>query len=110
MSTNPNNLPEEKIRELLDEFFKSGYGPKDFCYFNEKIDEATLRRWVEKYRPDKLDSLDNGFADIRVNGDLSSLLPQQQPPAQPRTLFARIGYVEIYGQVPADYLKSLSHE
>lgn len=96
-----SQLSEEKIMELLQDFFSTGYDIKEFCFLNEGLDEATLTSWIEKYYPGKLS---NDFVELKINDELKRT-STHKPSTQ--KLFARIGEIELYTAVPANYLKSL---
>ena len=105
MPTN-TTLTEADIRKLLDEFIRSGFSLKEFCTI-EDHDEAVLQRWLDKYYPELLD---DGFMDARVDPNLKDepkrIVTAPKKPAVP-ALFARVGDIELFHQVPAAYLKSL---
>lgn len=84
---------EEQILKLLEEFEANTYSVKDFCMLSD-INEAIFYSWQKKYRS-KDNEDDNGFSSIElVSGDK----PQ---------LFAEIGNLKLYREVPAEYLKTL---
>jgi len=105
MSSNVNP-PEEKIRALLKEyaFYQAmDFTTEEFCSY-AKVDEAVLQDWIARYP----DYDDDAFIDINIVRSLS----EQQPAAEKRPstappLFAKVGDIEIYQQMPAAFLKSL---
>lgn len=100
-------MPQEHILELLEEYYQSGYSIKDFCFLKE-IDESTLLDWIQKYSPDRIVTDDDPFLSINlVKEDRKAGRQKKNQPAEGNTLFARIGDIELYHQVPAAYLKSL---
>jgi low affinity Fe/Cu permease len=101
MSTN-TNLSEAEIRALLDEYFRSGCSLNEFCTI-EDHDETVVQTWIDKYYPE-LD--DDGFSTLNVNPNLKDEIKKPSPKKQ-QTLFAKVGDIELYHQVPAAYLKSL---
>ncbi len=86
---------EEQILAILDEYDKSGYSVKEYCEVSD-INEATLYSWIKRYRnkPDE----QPGFAPIEVVPTASTSKPR---------LFAEVGNIKIYKEVPAEYLKTL---
>jgi hypothetical protein len=85
---------EEQILAILEEYEKSGFTQKEFCEVSD-INEVTFYSWLKKYRP-KQDDV-KGFATIEV---VNAPVPKAQ-------LFAEVGEIKIYREVPAEYLKSL---
>jgi hypothetical protein len=85
---------EEQILSILDEYEKSGFTQKEFCEVSD-INEVTFYSWLKKYRP-KQDDV-KGFATIEV----------VKRPEMNFQLFAEVGYIKIYKEVPAEYLKAL---
>ena len=63
-----------------------------------EISSPTFYNWQKQYRNRNLVTKDKGFMTIAVNSneDLSGPI-----------LFAEIGNIKIYAQVPASYLKEL---
>lgn len=61
------------------------------------IVEQTFYSWLKKYRPKPEDEV-KGFAPIEVVPTVVPGRPQ---------LFAEVGDIKIYKEVPAEYLKSL---
>jgi hypothetical protein len=83
----------EQIEQCLNEQAQSGLAIKAYCTVNG-ICEHNFYRWTQKYRGRKI-----GFAKIEVlHGDAVNLPP---------SLFAEIGNLRIYKEVPAEYLKAL---
>ncbi|EHQ26186.1 hypothetical protein [Mucilaginibacter paludis] len=99
---NNTNLTEADILRLLDEYFKSGYSLAEFCTI-EDLDEPTVQSWVEKFYPDLAD---DGLMEVNVNPNIRDEPKKPGPKKQP-ALFAKIGDIELYHQVPAAYLRSL---
>jgi hypothetical protein len=85
---------EEQILSILDEYERSGFTQKEFCEVSD-INEVTFYSWLKKYRP-KQDDV-KGFATIEV----------VKHPETTAQLFAEVGDIKIYKEVPADYLKAL---
>jgi hypothetical protein len=85
---------EEQILSILEEYEKSGFTQKEFCEVCD-INEVTFYSWLKKYRS-KSDEL-KGFVAIEV-------LPADE---QKQKLFARIGKLELYKEMPVEYLKAL---
>jgi hypothetical protein len=85
---------EEQILSILEEYEKSGFTQRDFCEVSD-INEVTFYSWLKKYRskPDDV----KGFATIEV----------VNTPATKGQLFAEIGNIKLYKEVPAEYLKQL---
>lgn len=96
------NRSEADIRRILDEYFKSGYSLSEFCTI-EEFDEPIVQGWVEKYFPELAD---DGMLELNINPNLREEPKKVNPKKQP-TLFAKVGDIELYHQVPAAYLKSL---
>jgi len=90
-------LTEAAIVSLIGEYTESGFSVGDFCFLHDGLDEATFRAWLDRY--DR--SADDGFA-IVVGKERTRPGLKKQP-----SLFARIGDIELYREVPAAYLKSL---
>jgi len=101
MPTNTNRS-EADIRRILDEYFKSGCSLTEFCTI-EDLDEPMVQDWIEKYFPELAD---DGLMELNVNPNLRDEPKKPGPKKQPM-LFARVGDIELYHQVPAAYLKSL---
>nr|WP_294877591.1 transposase [uncultured Pedobacter sp.] len=85
---------EEQILLILEEYDKSGFNVKDFCEVSD-INEATFYSWIKKYRSKPEEPA--GFAQIEVIPTFNS-----RP-----TLFAEVGNIKLYKEVPAEYLKTL---
>ena len=98
-----SQISETQIKELLQDFFQTGYDTKEFCFLNEGLDEAMLTSWIEKYYPGKL-SKDNGFVELKISDEVKQASVQK---LSSQKLFARIGAIDLYTAVPAHYLKSL---
>lgn len=86
---------EAEILFILEEYDKSGYTQKEFCEVSD-INEMTFYSWLKKYRPKTVVDEVKGFATIEVT-----------PAQRKEQLFARIGSVELYKEMPAEYLKAL---
>lgn len=86
---------EGEIMQLVEEYEKSGFSVKDFCEVTD-ISEGVFESWLKKHR--SKGKLKTGFAPIEVTGEMPGNTPQ---------LFAEIGNIKIYRQVPAEYLKTL---
>lgn len=84
----------EQILSLFEEYEKSGFTQKEFCKVSD-INEVTFYSWLKKNRP-KQDDV-KGFSTIEV----------LHTPAQKVQLFAEVGNIKLYKEVPADYLKAL---
>jgi hypothetical protein len=94
----------EQIEKCLNDHAQSGLSIKAYCEANGMC-EKNFYRWTKKYRGRKVkrgkrnQTADSGFAKIEVlHGDAVNLLP---------SLFAEIGNLRIYKEVPAGYLKAL---
>ena len=87
---------EEQILGILEEFEKSGFTAKEYCAVSD-INEATFYSWMKRYRS-KPDEEVKGFATIEVTPTLIPGRPQ---------LFAEVGNIRLYKEVPPEYLKSL---
>jgi|GEM_PF-1700845 len=103
------NMSEQDILELLEEFFQSNYSIKDFCFVKGTIQESTLTELIRKHYPDKEVPEDNPFLGINIVKDERKAAgrPKKNPPVEAGMLFARIGDIELFHYVPSDYLKSL---
>ena len=93
---------EDQILSILEEYDKSGYSVKDYCEVSD-INEATFYSWIKKYRSkteeqpgSRMDG--TGFAPIEVIPTIINSKPR---------LFAEVGNIKIYKEVPAEYLKTL---
>ena len=85
---------EEEIFKHLSDQEESEFSVKEYCEMFD-INEATFYSWVKKYR--KTEEEEKGFATIEI-------VPSRE--AKPR-LFAKVGEIEVYREVPAEYLKAL---
>ena len=101
MPTNTNHSDAD-IRRILDEYIKSGYSLAEFCTI-EELEEPMVQSWVEKFYPELAD---DGMMELNVNPNIRDDAKKPGPKKQP-ALFARVGDIELYHQVPAAYLKSL---
>jgi transposase-like protein len=88
---------EDQILSLISEYEKSGYTIKDFCEVSD-VNEATFYTWLKKYRIKPEDEV-KGFATIEV---VPSSAVRQRP-----VLFAEVGNIRLYKEVPPEYLKAL---
>jgi len=88
---------EEQILGILEEFEKSGFTEKECCAVSD-INEATFYSWIRKYRSKGETDDPKGFATIEVIPTLVHTRPQ---------LFAEVGTIKLYKEVPAEYLKTL---
>jgi transposase-like protein len=88
---------EEEIIAIIEEYEKSGYSQREFCEVSE-INESTFSHWLKKHRPKEEEDEPAGFARIEV----TSVLGNSKPP-----LFAEIGNIKIYKELPVEYLKAL---
>lgn len=88
---------EEQILTILEEYEASGFTAKEYCELSE-INEATFYSWIRKYRSKGETEEPKGFATIEVIPTLVHTRPQ---------LFAEIGNIKLYKEVPAEYLKTL---
>lgn len=100
------NLQEEDILKLLDEYFQTDYSVKDFCYFNDGLDETLFLSWIDKYAPQHSAAV-SPFVDIILKEDRKQGRPRKQQGTDTPQLFARVGDIELYQQVSAAFLKSL---
>jgi len=95
---------EEEILKYLNEQEQSGLTVKEYCDMYEIV-EQTFYGWVKRYRSKvaehvkDLASAPGGFASIEVVPTLVHDRPQ---------LFAEIGNIRLYREVPAEYLKILA--
>jgi hypothetical protein len=87
---------EEQIIGILEEFEKSGFTVKEYCSVSD-INEATFYSWIKRFRS-KADEDVKGFATLEVVPALVLDRPQ---------LFAEVGKIRLYKEVPAEYLKTL---
>lgn len=96
------NPTEQDIQAVLDEFFQTGYSLEDFCSLTGH-EQTELQSWIEDYQQ-QMPADPNAFLEVNVIGTPQTF-PSSKSPAG--SLFARIGDIELYHYVPADYLKSL---
>jgi hypothetical protein len=88
---------EEQILSILEEYDRSGFNVKEFCEVSE-INEATFYSWIKRYRSKPDGEEIKGFVGIEVVPTLVHTRPQ---------LFAEVGNIKLYREVPAEYLKTL---
>ena len=94
----------EQIEKCLNDQAQSGLTIKAYCEANG-ISEKNFYRWTEKYRGRKVkrrkrsQAAAAGFAKIEL---LQCATTNNQP-----SLFAEIGSLRIYKEVPVEYLKAL---
>lgn len=94
----------EQILDCLKEQRQSKLTVKEYCQTNA-ISQNTFYRWQKihgkqvKKKHKKKEKAEGGFATIEVTGNLIA-------PASPQ-LFAAIGNIRLYKEVPAEYLKAL---
>ena len=90
---------EEEINTIIEEYEKSGYSQREFCEISE-INESTFSHWLKKYRSKEEDDQEEpaGFARIEVTPVFGHTKP---------SLFAEIGNIKIYKELPVEYLKAL---
>jgi hypothetical protein len=94
----------DQIEKCLNEQAQSGLTIKAYCEANGMC-EKNFYRWTQKYRGRKVkrrkrsQTADAGFAKIE-------LLQYNTANSQP-SLFAEIGSLRIYKEVPVEYLKAL---
>jgi len=101
-----SNRPEETIKKILQDYFNHDYDITEFCYFNE-ITEATLQQWIQQYPQDKAAGSEPFLEIVPTEERKSPGRPKRQQAIETGILFARVGDIELYQQVPAAYLKSL---
>lgn len=95
---------EEEILKYLNEQEQSGLTVKEYCDMYDIV-EQTFYGWIKRYRGKvaedvkDLASEPRGFASIEV---IPALVPDRPQ------LFAEIGNIRLYKEVPADYLKILA--
>jgi hypothetical protein len=94
----------EQIEKCLNDQAQSGLTIRAYCEANG-IGEKNFYRWTKKYRGRKVkrrkrnQTTDAGFAKIEVlHGNTVNLRS---------SLFAGIGNLRIYKEVPVEYLKAL---
>ncbi|OQP59131.1 hypothetical protein A3860_38850 [Niastella vici] len=94
----------QEILECLKEQRQGGLTVREYCQANA-ISEKTFYRWQKVYgkqrrkRRKKQSKARSGFATIDVIGNVVAA-------ARPQ-LFAEIGNIRLYKEVPAEYLKTL---
>jgi hypothetical protein len=94
----------EQIEKCLNDQAQSGLTIRAYCEANGMC-ENNFYRWTKKYRGRKIKrykrnrSAQVGFAKIEV---LQDVAPNYQP-----SLFAEVGNLRIYKEVPVEYLKAL---
>jgi transposase-like protein len=90
---------EQDILRMIEEYAKSGFSVKNFCEVSD-VSETTFHAWLKKYRTKQNSTRIEGtdFAKLEVRPVLVESRPE---------LFAEIGNIKIYKQVPAEYLKAL---
>ena len=95
---------EEEILRYLHEQEQSGLTVKEYCEMYDIV-EQTFYGWLRRYRSrtaeedvKDLAAGVGGFASIEVVPTLVQDRPQ---------LFAEIGNIRLYKEVPAEYLKTL---
>lgn len=95
----------DQIREILEAQEQSRLTIRAYCEANG-ISEKNFYRWTKKYRPNSAKrqrrnkpATVNGFARVEIT-------PATATPSRP-FLFAEIGHLRIYKEVPASYLKAL---
>lgn len=86
---------EEEIQKHLMDQEQSGFTVKEYCEMYDLV-EQTFYSWIKKYRS-KAEDEARGFATIEVVPVFGDR-PQ---------LFAEIGNIKLYREVPAEYLKAL---
>jgi hypothetical protein len=89
---------EQEIFSLMEQFENSeGITIKEFCEMHE-ISNPTFYNWQKQYRNRHAAQKEKGFMTLSVNATAESSCS---------TLFAEVGIIKIYAQVPAAYLKEL---
>lgn len=94
---------EEEIQKYLTEQEQSGLTVKEYCDMYDIV-EQTFYGWLKRYRSKVAEDVKDlaagpgGFASIEVVSTLVHDRPQ---------LFAEIGNIRLYKEVPAEYLKTL---
>lgn len=94
---------KEQIAGCLKDQRQSGLSVKDYCEVNN-IPEKTFYRWLKKHgnkarRPTKRrSSIQGSFASIELVECVADPKPH---------LFAEIGNIRLYKEMPAEYLKML---
>ena len=103
-ATSKVHRSSEQILDCLKEQRQSKLTIKEYCLANA-ISQNTFYRWQKihgkqvKRRHKKERKNEGGFATIEVTGNLIT-------PSSPQ-LFAEIGDIRLYKEVPAEYLKAL---
>ena len=93
----------EQIEKCLNDQAQSGLTIRAYCEANG-IGEKNFYRWTKKYSGRKVkqrkrkQTADGGFAKIELLHDTANSQP---------SLFAEIGSLRIYKEVPVEYLKAL---
>ena len=94
----------QQILECLKEQRYGGLSVREYCQANA-ISQKTFYRWQKAYgkqkrkRRKKQNKARSGFATIDVIGNVVAATRPQ--------LFAEIGNIKLYKEVPAEYLKTL---
>lgn len=83
---------EEEILKHLKDQEESGFSQSEYCKMFD-INEQTFSSWVRKHRK----SEECGFATIEI-------IPSSTSKPQ---LFAKVGAIEVYKEVSAEFLKAL---
>lgn len=83
---------EEEILKHLSDQEESDISVKDYCEMFD-INDQTFNSWVKKYRSKEEEK---GFSQLQLI-----------PPSSKPQLFARVGEIEVYKEVSADFLKAL---
>lgn len=105
MDHNQNNLAarqrivrtEEQILSILEEYDSSGFTPKEFAELSD-INDATFYSWLKKYRSKPEEKEIKGFVKMEIAPAFKETMP---------ALFAQIGNIKIYKELPVEYLKAL---
>jgi hypothetical protein len=94
---------EDEIQKYLTAQEQSGLTVKEYCDMYDIV-EQTFYGWLKRYRSKVTEDVKDlaagpgGFASIEVVPTLVHDRPQ---------LFAEIGNIKLYKEVPAEYLKAL---
>lgn len=94
---------EEEILKHLRDQEQSEFSVSEYCEMFEIV-EQTFYSWIKKYRSKPEDDVKarlsdgQGFAQIEVIPTFNNSRPQ---------LFAEVGNIKLYKEVPAEYLKTL---
>ena len=94
----------EQIEKCLNDQAQSGLTIKAYCEANG-ISEKNFYRWTEKYRGRKVKRRKKSQAAVAGFAKIE-LLQYDTDNSQP-SLFAEIGNLRIYKEVPVEYLKAL---